>query len=63
LYSVEGVITASVLVGIFLNGSLEDWKLRFGLLVAGILVVVAGTAAGTGIAGFLKIHFNVATGT
>jgi hypothetical protein len=55
-------MTAAVLVGILLNGSMEDWKVRLGLLIGGTLVAVAGTAAGAGVSGFLKIPFNVATG-
>jgi len=63
-----GVILAAAIVGTVFGNAGGDskiktsWKVRLGLLLGGALVALLGTAAGSGIAGFLKIPFNVASG-
>lgn len=59
----------SALVGVVFGGSGgEDptnhvpWKVRMGLVFGGSVVDFLGTAAGSGVACFLKIPFNVVSG-
>jgi len=58
---VAGVVLAVVLVGTILGGDYTNLKLRTGLLVGGAALALLGVAAGCGVAGFLKIPFNVAS--
>ena len=59
---VIGVVGTTALVGIGLSGDIKDWKVLLGLLLGGTFIALLGTTAGCGIAGFLKIPFNVASG-
>jgi hypothetical protein len=67
-WMIIGVIAATAFVGTVFgnaggdNKTTVSWKVRVGLLLGGALIALLGTAAGSGIAGFLKIPFNVASG-
>ncbi|CAG7816264.1 unnamed protein product, partial [Allacma fusca] len=56
-----GVVGITAIVGFLLSVDIQDWKVLLGLLLGGIFIALLGTTAGCGIAGFLKIPFNVAS--
>ncbi len=62
------VMITSAIVGVVFGGRDNDpntsvpWKVRMGLVFGGSVVALLGTAAGSGVACFLKIPFNVVSG-